>query len=292
MPDLDEHQPLLDQTLRAAFGRTAAATRIGGITATVYRVELDAPYVVRIGANPHVDPAFELAATRTAADAGLAPPVLYADVANRVLVTPYIAPVPYPADIAAQVARSIARLHTLPPWPRTIHHHAMTDRFVDKLPEPFADVVAAYREVTANYSRDLDLVACHNDLKAPNILFDGTRPWIIDWEAAFMNERYADLANAATFFVDEEPVAETAYLTAYFDRPPNPAESARFAVARFVNHVAYIGLLVPPVETIAPDFRAFHAGIADGTVDLNAKVARDAYGAVHLAAARSAMRRM
>jgi hypothetical protein len=37
-------------------------------------------------------------------------------------------------------------------------------------------------------------VSSHNDPNSRNILFDGTRLWLVDWETAFRNERFADLA--------------------------------------------------------------------------------------------------
>ena len=63
-------------------------------------------------------------------------------------------------------------------------------------------VLAAFAEVAAAYPRDA-VVACHNDVKAANIVFDGVRPWFVDWEAAFSNDRYADLANIASFYCSD-----------------------------------------------------------------------------------------
>ena len=54
------------------------------------------------------------------------------------------------------------------------------------------------------------MVSSHNDLFKPdNILFDGQRIWLVDWEAAFLNDPYADLAAVANQVVtnDEEEMA-------------------------------------------------------------------------------------
>ena len=48
--------------------------------------------------------------------------------------------------------------------------------------------------------------------------FDGNRIWLVDWESAFLNDRYVDLAIVANFFVKDE-AQEEAYLSAYFGEP-------------------------------------------------------------------------
>ncbi len=56
---------------------------------------------------------------------------------------------------------------------------------------------------------------------------DGSRLWLVDWEAAFQNERYADLsvvANMLAANVGEEQI----YLQEYFGAPPDSYQVARF----------------------------------------------------------------
>ena len=62
------------------------------------------------------------------------------------------------------------------------------------------------------------MVSSHNDLKPQNIRFDGKHIWLVDWESAFLNDRYADLAVVANFFVKDE-AHEEEYLTTYFGEP-------------------------------------------------------------------------
>ena len=81
------------------------------------------------------------------------------------------------------------------------------------------ELLARYQQVAAVYSRlDSDLAPCHNDLFKPdNMLFDGKRLWLVDWEAAFQNDRYADLAVVANMIVTNE-AEETIYLQEYFGK--------------------------------------------------------------------------
>src|SRR5262245_50531785 len=109
-----------------------------------------------------------------------------------------------------------------------------------------------------------------------------------------MNDRYADLALAANFFVPTE-ADEDAYLAAYFAAPPTDYHRARFFLARWINHLSYVALLsfitaraaIPPQPT--PDFRTFHAGLIANTIDLSAAETKVQYANAHLAAARDEM---
>ncbi len=100
------------------------------------------------------------------------------------------------------------------------------------------------------YPRDRDLVPCHNDLKAENLVWDGTRLWLLDWEAAFDNDRYADLAYAGALAVISQD-EERGFLAAYFGREASEYERARWYLATCAIHLAFVALvaLVPPDET-------------------------------------------
>ena len=145
---------------------------------------------------------------------------------------------------------------------------------------------------------DAELVSCHNDLKPQNMLFDGNRVLLVDWEAAFLNDRYFDLAVVGNFFV-KDPADEEHYLHAYFGEPAGEYRSARFFLKRQTLHVFYAacflllasktGLLVDPAEAI-PDFRDFHQRLISGETDLDTAEAKRAYGMIHLREAVKNMR--
>lgn len=70
---------------------------------------------------------------------------------------------------------------------------------------PLAPILVVYLNLQGIVPRnDSDMVSCHNDLKPENILFDGDRIWLVDWEAAFLNDRYCDLAVIANFVVTND----------------------------------------------------------------------------------------
>jgi thiamine kinase-like enzyme len=146
------------------------------------------------------------------------------------------------------------------------------------------------RQVTAVYPReDVDLVSSHNDMFKPdNILFDGRRVWLVDWEAAFLNDRYTDLAVVANLVVTND-AEEGIYLREYFGEAPDEYQRARFFLMQQLAHmfyaVAYLGMGAAggPVDWSerAPEFNDFHRRFWDGEAELTDQPPKLAYGKVH-----------
>jgi hypothetical protein len=132
------------------------------------------------------------------------------------------------------------------------------------------------------------MVSSHNDLKPENILFDGARVWLVDWEAAFLNDRYFDLAVVANFVVTDD-AEEEAYLRRHFGEATGAYRLARFYLMRQITHMSYAmvflrlgwgGKAIEPNARM-PRFRDFHNGICAGEVSLVSDEARALYGRVH-----------
>ncbi|MFZ0589745.1 MAG: phosphotransferase [Bryobacteraceae bacterium] len=176
---------------------------------------------------------------QAAAEAGLAPRVRYTDAEDRISITDFVEVVPFPApDALRRVPAALRALHALSPFPVAPFNTTCTfllnrgpalDGFLQKfrhanvLPEhDLEELLAQYARIAAAYSSlDPDLAPSHYDLFKPdNILFDGSRLWLVDWEAAFQNDRYADLAVVANMLVANEE-EEQIYLQEYFGAPPD-----------------------------------------------------------------------
>src|SRR6202034_3934325 len=74
----------------------------------------------------------------------------------------------------------------------------------------------------------------HNDLLAANLIDDGTRLWLIDWDYAGFNSPLFDLANLASnndLAEDQERYA----LEAYFGQPPDAALWRAYTAMRVVS---------------------------------------------------------
>jgi aminoglycoside phosphotransferase (APT) family kinase protein len=301
----EEKQLAVTRALREAFG-TEAFEDIRPLTdgmssALVFRIVVrETPYLLRVITRTGAmgDPTRQYACMRAGAEAGIAPRIRYASVEDRVMISDFIDPKPFPHDIALRIAPLLRRLHALPQFPKAVDYFAVINGFVRRfqtakiLPESKTEeLFNSYGELAKIYPHnETELVACHNDLKPQNILFDGERIWLVDWEAAFLNDRYLDLAVVANFFV-KDAAGEQEYLHAYFGEPAGDYRSARFCLMRQAAHVVYAtcfmvlahdaGYAADPRMQV-PEFDDFHRRIIAGEIDLMKPEAKSQYGMVHL----------
>ena len=225
-----EKQPAVTRALYEAFGVNEfedISLLTGGMTtALVFRIVVRGnPYLLRLimRTDAFSDPTRQFTCMKAAAEAGIAPRIWCASVEDRVLITDFVEAKPFPDDLALLIAPVLRKLHSLPhfPNPKVMNYLDAMDGFVRQfqaakiLPESETEeLFRCYADVARVYPRsDAELVASHNDLKPQNILFDGDRIWLVDWEAAFLNDRYVDLAVVANFFVRDEAHEED-YLSA------------------------------------------------------------------------------
>ena len=77
----------------------------------------------------------------------------------------------------------------------------------------------------------IDLVYGHNDLLAANLIDDGTRLWLVDWDYGGFNSPLFDLANLASNN-EFTPDMESGLLQAYFGQPGSGALFRRFTAMK------------------------------------------------------------
>lgn len=304
--------------LREAFGVTECEDirRItkGRTSALVFRIIVrGSPYLLRIITfrNSMLGPGRHFTCMRGAAEAGLAPRVWYTSLEDQISITDFVEEAPFPAAKAlVQMPAVLRNLHALPPFPRGVsqldttcmfllHKGPALDGFTQKiraanlLPKEEIDRLFAWHaEVAAVYPQDdAGLVSSHNDLFKPdNILFDGRRVWLVDWEAAFLNDPYADLAVVANLVASND-AEERIYLERYFGQPPDEYQLARFFLMQQIVHMFYgmafllIGSGGKPVDHSAPlhDFRDFHRRFWAGDVNLVGDDTKIMFGRIHCA---------
>lgn len=209
----------------------------GGITNVNFIVE-DAgnKYVVRIGDDipEHQVMRFnELAASRAAFAVGLSPEVIYSE--PGVLVLAFIES----HTLSEADVRKPQMLQRILPLLRRCHHdiatelcgpvlmfwvfHVLRDyahsldeknsHWCGKLPELLAKAEKLEQAVGS-----IDIVFSHNDLLPANLLDDGDRLWLIDWDYAGFNSPLFDIGGlASNNGLDEK--AENWLLENYFERP-------------------------------------------------------------------------
>jgi hypothetical protein len=310
-----EKQEAVTRGLSEAFGVTQfedILTLKGGMTsALVFRIVVQGtPYLLRIIMRTDSTTERHFACMREAAEAGLAPRVWYTSLDDRISITDFVQAQPFPeSEALLRMPTVLRKLHALPPFPAALPQLNTTCTFLlnkgpaldgffpmihaaNLLPKDVSDeLFARYAEMVAAYPHhDPDTVPSHNDFFKPdNILFDGDRVWLIDWEAAFQNDRYAELATVANLLVNNE-AEEKAFLHTYFGQPPDDYQQARFFLMQQIAHIFYslVFLLqgspgVPVnLSQQAPTYRDFNQRFWSGVVKLEDKPAKATYGRVHL----------
>jgi aminoglycoside phosphotransferase (APT) family kinase protein len=303
----EEKQPAVTRALHEALGveefEDIRRLTTGLSSALVFRIVVRGrPYLLRVitRTDEMSDPTNSFACMKSGAERGIAPRVLYASIEDRVSITDFVESRPLSSEeILARLPNTLRTLHSLPPFPRAKlgNYFDMMDRYLGRLakslPESEAkDLFDIYAQVAHVYPRSdrSNWVSCHNDLKPENVLFDGERVWLVDWEASFLNDRYLDLAVVANFAVNSE-ADEEAFLLNYFGEAAGEYRLARFFLMRQVLHVLYaitfLSLAAAAGKVVdtnleAQDFRDFHRRMLAGEVSLADAEARLQYGMVHL----------
>jgi aminoglycoside phosphotransferase (APT) family kinase protein len=255
------HSDSARSALAAAFGRARIgpimALTGGATTASVYRIEVgERLYLLRIEGqpsplrNPH-----QYVSMRIAAEAGIAPKILYVDEAARIVVTDFIEQVPLetypggPRALARALGELLARVQATQAFPyfveypdivaRLFAHVCRTGLFAGGVLDQHVERLELLREAyRANSSR---LVSSHNDAVPNNILFDGRRLWLIDWESA-----YCPLVDVAIMLdgVARCPEIEEVLLGAWLGRAPDEAIRERLDVVRALTRHYYAGVFL------------------------------------------------
>jgi aminoglycoside phosphotransferase (APT) family kinase protein len=311
-----EKSEAVAKALREAFGVSEVEDirkmTKGHTAALKFRIVVEGrPYLLRIIILTYsmLGPSRQFTCMKTAAEAGLAPHIWYANLEDQISITDFVQEVPFSAAEALVRMPAVLRaLHALPPFPEGVHHldttcmylmHEGTAReeFMRKFQEANVlskgeceELFAWHAQVSEVYPHhDSDMVSSHNDLFKPdNILFDGHRVWLVDWEAAFRNDRYVDLAVVANQLVTSD-LEEKAFLQEYFGQPPDEYQLARFFLMQQIVHMFYgmaylllgsSGELVDQSEK-APEFHAFYRRLWAGEVNLADKDSKIAFGRIH-----------
>ena len=115
------------------------------------------------------------------------------------------------------------------------------------------------------------------------MLFDRDRLWLVDWEAAFQNDRYADLAVVANMIVRNDK-QEAVFLQEYFGHAPDEYQRARFYLMRQTAHMFYAMAFLStgegkPVDV--PAYDDYQQRFWTREVALADQQAKIVYGRVH-----------
>jgi thiamine kinase-like enzyme len=212
----------------------------GGLT-NISFVATDAggKYVVRCGDDipaHHVSRDRERAASRAAHEAGLSPEIVHAE--PGITVLRFIEGRTFTeADLRAEAPRIVALLKTCHRDVARRLSGAANMFWAFHVIRDYVRLIDADAKYLALADRleaaqvPLPIVFGHNDLLPGNVMDDGRRLWLIDWEYAGFGTAMFDLANLSSNG-EFAPADDKALLDAYFDGKVDDALRGAFAAMK------------------------------------------------------------
>ena len=221
--------------LDCTAGRTCAVTALeGGLTNVNFRVDTgEQVVVVRLSSLDldllPIDREAEYSNSRRAAESGAAPQVVDYLPGEGVLVIAWVEGRPYApddlrnADTLTRAAKACRTLHAGPRFDGDFDIFQIQQRYLRIVQERGFRLPDRYLEFQPAVDRIRDALAvraersvpCHNDLLPANLIDDGGRVWIIDYEYAGNNDACFELGNLwAESTLDDEHLV--ALVDAYF----------------------------------------------------------------------------
>ena len=199
--------------------------------------------------NPH-----QYACMRIAAEAGIAPPVRYLNEDAGAVIMDFITARPLstypggPSGLANGLGRLAALLQETASFPVLGDYRAFLGRMLSYIKGIFApglldEHLEGFERMRDAYPWDSARhVSSHNDPNPRNIIYDGEKLWLIDWETSYRNDSLTDIAILAENHARTAEL-EDALLTSWSGRAPDRLMRAKLRVMRQLTRLYYAGLL-------------------------------------------------
>lgn len=249
---------------------------------------------------------------RRATAARIAPAVIHADEQRRTVLSEHIADKSFAALVGNPDTRShaidllgrmIRSLHEIAPLPsqNAVDPIAVLDNFKHGLKRASQSaslpivVEQAWNSLSETKVPVVDRapVLCHNDINPSNIVYDGRRVVMLDWQTAATNNPYYDLATVA-LFLRLDHAATLQLLSAYDNAVANqitPSFTWHRKVAAVLSGTAFLlaarsrGYTTAAsdiVDTAIPSLAELYAQLRAGTLTLGTPETQWIFGLVLL----------
>lgn len=266
------------QELRDLF-RAAHLGEVSDIATVTAGLSGAATYVVTTSTGAYVlkehdrdQVAFRRATTtqRLAAAAEIAPPLVFVDAEHMASISAKIEGVPLAATLAdpgvrpralEDVVRRLRVLHALdvptdvafPDVQSVVLEIWRSQTARPGFPSWALELGERLSETNAMLAADRRVTFGHGDLHPANILWDGARTWLVDWQRSGPTHPYGDLATLSNFLL--LPEAAAVDLLAAQEKMPELDERSRgmFRAARLRSRIVYGAAflqLVPDLTTV------------------------------------------
>lgn len=189
----------------------------------------------------------QLLIMRRAADRGIAPAIAHVDEAAHAIASvrlqalPLAAALGNPTQRDAAIGSIVTQLRTLHAIDTTGVHERDPIAFAREqyavqrvrpgFPAWLAVLDPIFDSAAAILARDRRRAVSHNDINPGNVLWDGARAWLVDWEVAGLAHPFYDLATLA-MFIRLDDTAAHALLAMQEQRAIDDADRATFAALR------------------------------------------------------------
>jgi len=293
--------------------RTVTPVTVGLSGAGVFAVATETgEFFLRLQAPGGVGRDTLLAAQRLAAAHGIAPAVVFADAeagafisekAQGILIGAALGQPEMRPRALRGVADALARLHAIPatdfPPSDPLLAQSIWDQQSarDGFPRWARPLGACIAAGDAALAKDARRVFSHNDVNPANLIWDGARVWMVDWERAALSHPYLDLAIFALFAIlpDEDALA---LLARQESAPIGAGQRETFLLLRNYVRAIYGAVflrLVPDLTAVTfaegdatPGLAECYGLIGKGALDLRSAAGQALIGAAILAQARTA----
>jgi thiamine kinase-like enzyme len=245
----------------------------GGLTNTNFKVEVDGiPHFVRVPGESTellaIDRNNEYHNTKAAADAGVAPKVLYHLPEYSVMVIEFLNGKTMSKDslneqgMPTRMAQAIKKLNQGPRFFLDFNMFRLSEYYLHlcnerniRIPNGYLERMLTVTKIEkAMNVRPLPTVPCNNDLLAENFIDDGKRLWLIDYEYSGNNDPTFELGNTCQEMqFSDEQISEVC--AAYFGKA-TPDMIARMKLNMIMSDVGW-GLwaaIQAKISTIDFDF--------------------------------------
>ncbi len=239
---------------------------------------------------------------RAAAERGVTPPVVAWNAPARAVLSELVPEVslfdalfdPKRIDTAlGSLVDSVASLHAIDPssFPRDISPLERSRSVLEHAPFTVPAFAAeAWEDFMRRSPTETADTLCHLDLNPSNLVYDGRKVWLVDWDTAAMGERWVDVATLVNMLLltpERTRWMLQRYAASAGERVPS---AGAFGQARRLVYIGYgcaflalVDEAPSSVDTSGASLASCYRALQEGRLDMNTNAGRWQLAAAYFA---------